>query len=164
MAAMGGGAFKRTPATLILRDVSVPPDDSLETLTPFMPPSVPDPDAVLVEAKGLLSHHPCLERILCESNTLPSPPTGGSVVPRDPWRGGAAARRLQPAGGVVRVEPVHPPGGAAELGLGLFDGVPRRGGSGLQHYDHPADFENRGHRPRADQPGSPSQPIRDASD
>lgn len=60
MAAMGGGAFKRTPATLILRDVSVPPDDSLETLTPFMPPSVPDPDAVLVEAKGLLSHHPCL--------------------------------------------------------------------------------------------------------
>lgn len=55
MAAMGGGAFKRTPATLILRDVDVPPDDSLETLTPFIPPSVPDPDSLLVEAKGLLS-------------------------------------------------------------------------------------------------------------
>lgn len=55
LGAMGGGAFKRTPATLILRDVVVPPDDSLETLTPFNPPSVPDPDAVLVEAKGLLS-------------------------------------------------------------------------------------------------------------
>lgn len=54
LAAMGGGAFKRTPATLILREVAAPPDDSLETLTPFIPPSLPDPDAVLVEAKGLL--------------------------------------------------------------------------------------------------------------
>lgn len=60
MATMGGAAFKQTPATLILRDVSVPPDDSLENFTPFVPPSVPDPDAVLVEAKGLLSPHPRL--------------------------------------------------------------------------------------------------------
>lgn len=64
MAAMGGGAFKRTPATLILRDVSVPPDDSLETLTPFMPPSVADPDAVLVEAKVLSPEIPDAEVLL----------------------------------------------------------------------------------------------------
>lgn len=68
MAAMGGGAFKRTPATLILRDIAVPPDDSLETLTSFIPPSVPDPDAVLVEAKGLLSPPP------------PSSPSAPSLV------------------------------------------------------------------------------------
>lgn len=52
---MGGGAlFKRTPATLVLRDVTVAPDESLETLTPFVPPSVPDPDAILLEAKGFI--------------------------------------------------------------------------------------------------------------
>lgn len=50
---MGGGSqFRRTPATLILRDVPVAPDQSLETLTPFVPPSIPDPDAILLEAKG----------------------------------------------------------------------------------------------------------------
>lgn len=54
---MGGGApFSRTPATLVLRDVAVAPDESLETLTPFVPPSVPDPDAVLLEAKGFPCH------------------------------------------------------------------------------------------------------------
>ncbi len=54
---MGGGAlFTRTPATLVLRDVAVAPDESLETLTSFVPPSVPDPDAILLEAKGF----PCL--------------------------------------------------------------------------------------------------------
>lgn len=50
---MGGGAlFTRTPATLVLRDVAVASDQSPETLTPFVPPSVPDPDFVLFEAKG----------------------------------------------------------------------------------------------------------------
>ncbi|KAF3839240.1 hypothetical protein F7725_017957 [Dissostichus mawsoni] len=50
---MGGGSqFRRTPATLILRDVPVAPDQSLETLTPFVPPSIPDPDAILLEATG----------------------------------------------------------------------------------------------------------------
>lgn len=49
----GGGFFTRTPATLILRDIAEVPDESLETLTPFVPPSVPDPDAILIEAKGL---------------------------------------------------------------------------------------------------------------
>lgn len=54
---MGGGSlFTRTPATLVLRDVAVGPDESLETLTPFVPPSIPDPDAILIEAKGF----PCL--------------------------------------------------------------------------------------------------------
>lgn len=48
---MGGGAlFTRTPATLVLRDVAVAPDQSLETLTAFVPPSIPDPDAILVIA------------------------------------------------------------------------------------------------------------------
>lgn len=49
---MGGGHFTRTPATLILRDVAVGPDESLEELTPFVPPSIPDPDLLLFEAKG----------------------------------------------------------------------------------------------------------------
>lgn len=52
----GGAFFTRTPATLVLRDVAVAPDESLETLTPFVPPSIPDPDAILIEAKG----SPCL--------------------------------------------------------------------------------------------------------
>lgn len=50
---MGGGtSLTRTPATLILRDVPVPSDESLETLTPFVPTSIPDPDAILLEVKG----------------------------------------------------------------------------------------------------------------
>ncbi|KAK9513984.1 hypothetical protein VZT92_027476 [Zoarces viviparus] len=49
---MGGGAhFTRTPATLVLRDVPVASDESLETLTPFIPPSIPDSDAILLEVK-----------------------------------------------------------------------------------------------------------------
>lgn len=53
MGGMGGGAlFTRTPATLVLKDVAVPPEESLDTLTPFLPPSIPDPDAILLEAKG----------------------------------------------------------------------------------------------------------------
>lgn len=53
MGGMRGGAFfTRTPATLVLRDIAVAPDESLETITPFVPPSVPDPDAILIEAKG----------------------------------------------------------------------------------------------------------------
>ncbi|KAE8288959.1 Tapasin [Larimichthys crocea] len=52
MGGMGGGSpFTRTPATLVLRDIAVGPDESLETLTPFVPPSIPDPDAILLEAK-----------------------------------------------------------------------------------------------------------------
>lgn len=52
----GGAAFTRTPATLALRDVAVTPDESLQTVTPFMPPSTPDPDLILFETKGF----PCL--------------------------------------------------------------------------------------------------------
>ncbi|XP_056143062.1 tapasin-related protein [Lampris incognitus] len=77
MGGMGGGAlFTRTPATLVLRDVAVPPDQLDETLTPFVPPSVPDTDAVLLEAKvsspeipggDLLLHADCNEQeVVCE--------------------------------------------------------------------------------------------------
>ncbi|KAM9353839.1 tapasin-related protein [Symphorus nematophorus] len=74
---MGGGSlFTRTPATLVLRDVAVSPDESLETLTPFVPPSIPDPDAILLEAKvsspeipkaEVLLHADCNEQeVMCE--------------------------------------------------------------------------------------------------
>lgn len=49
----GGSSFTRTPATLVLKDVAVAADESLELLTPFVPPSVPDPDAIIFEVKGL---------------------------------------------------------------------------------------------------------------
>ncbi|XP_074509454.1 tapasin-related protein [Sebastes fasciatus] len=74
---MGGGTqFTRTPATLVLRDVAVAPDESLETLTPFLPPSIPDPDAILLEATvsspeipdaHVLLHADCNEQeVTCE--------------------------------------------------------------------------------------------------
>ncbi|KAK7886901.1 hypothetical protein WMY93_026522 [Mugilogobius chulae] len=46
----GGGGFSRSPATLVLRDVPVGSNQSLETLTPFVPPTTPDPDLVIIEA------------------------------------------------------------------------------------------------------------------
>uniref|UniRef100_A0A3Q4G305 Tapasin-related protein-like n=1 Tax=Neolamprologus brichardi TaxID=32507 RepID=A0A3Q4G305_NEOBR len=73
---MGGGHFTRTPATLILRDVAVGPDESLEELTPFVPPSIPDPDLLLFEAEvsspeipnaNVLLHADCNEQeVMCE--------------------------------------------------------------------------------------------------
>ncbi|XP_054903578.1 tapasin-related protein [Poeciliopsis prolifica] len=77
MGGMGGGSlFSRTPATLVLRDVPVGPDESLDTLTPFVPPSVPDPDLILFENKvsspeipnaGMLLHADCNEQeVMCE--------------------------------------------------------------------------------------------------
>ncbi|XP_034553191.1 tapasin-related protein [Notolabrus celidotus] len=77
MGGMGGGAlFTRTPATLVLRDVTMAPEESLETLTSFVPPSVPDPDAILLEAKvsspeipnaDVLLHADCNEQeVMCE--------------------------------------------------------------------------------------------------
>lgn len=77
MGGMGGGAlFTRTPATLVLRDVPVGPDESLDTLTPFVPPSVPDPDLILFENKvsspeipnaEMLLHADCNEEeVMCE--------------------------------------------------------------------------------------------------
>lgn len=50
----GGGLFTRTPATLVFRDVAVGPDEPLEMLSPFVPPSVPDPELFLFEASGLI--------------------------------------------------------------------------------------------------------------
>ncbi|XP_071372605.1 tapasin-related protein [Centroberyx affinis] len=77
MGGMGGGAlFTRTPATLVLRDIAVTSDQLLETLTPFVPPTVPDPDAILFEAKAsspeipngdLFLHADCDEKeVTCE--------------------------------------------------------------------------------------------------
>lgn len=74
---MGSDAlFTRTPATLVLRDVAVAPDESLEGLTPFVPPSIADPDAILLEAKvsspeipnaDVLFHADCNEQeVMCE--------------------------------------------------------------------------------------------------
>ncbi|KAJ8392900.1 hypothetical protein AAFF_G00071040 [Aldrovandia affinis] len=48
---VGGGLFSKTPATLVLRDLPVSPDVSPETLTPYNPPTTPDPDDVIIEAK-----------------------------------------------------------------------------------------------------------------
>ncbi|XP_068591467.1 tapasin-related protein [Cebidichthys violaceus] len=74
---MGGGThFTRTPATLVLKDVPVASDESLETLTPFVPPSIPDTDAILLEVKvsspeipnaHVLLHADCNEQeVMCE--------------------------------------------------------------------------------------------------
>ncbi|XP_040900192.1 tapasin-related protein [Toxotes jaculatrix] len=72
----GGAAFKRTPATLVFKDVAVAPEESLESLTPFVPPSVPDPDLILFESKvssveipnsEALLHADCNEQeVMCE--------------------------------------------------------------------------------------------------
>lgn len=71
-----GGSFTRTPATLVLRDVAVASDESLDTLTPFVPPSVPDPDLIIIEAtvsspeipkSDVLLHADCNElEVMCE--------------------------------------------------------------------------------------------------
>ncbi|XP_034030398.1 tapasin-related protein [Thalassophryne amazonica] len=72
-----GIGFSQTPATLVLRDISVGPEEPLEMLTPFVPPSVPDPNAILFEARAgpsteipngdLLLHADCNEQeVMCE--------------------------------------------------------------------------------------------------
>lgn len=50
---LGGVLFTRTPATLVLKDVALASDESLGTLTPFVAPSIPDPDLIIFETKGL---------------------------------------------------------------------------------------------------------------
>ena len=47
-----GGHFSRSPATLVLRNLPVSADTSPETLTPYNPPEHPDPDDIIIEAKG----------------------------------------------------------------------------------------------------------------
>uniref|UniRef100_A0A4W5MXI4 TAP binding protein like n=1 Tax=Hucho hucho TaxID=62062 RepID=A0A4W5MXI4_9TELE len=93
MGGMGGGAlFSRTPATLVLRDLAVTPDLSPDTLTPFNPPSVPDPDSIILEAKvespeipeaDLLLHADCNEQeVTCEiSRYFPRNAKEGSTEP-----------------------------------------------------------------------------------
>uniref|UniRef100_A0A667X0Y8 TAP binding protein like n=1 Tax=Myripristis murdjan TaxID=586833 RepID=A0A667X0Y8_9TELE len=72
----GVSLFTRTPATLVLRDVAVPSDELSDTLTPFIPPTTPDPDLILFEAKAssteipngeVLLHADCDEKeVMCE--------------------------------------------------------------------------------------------------
>lgn len=53
--AMGSGSpFSRSPATLVLRDVHVAPDQIPDTLTPFIPPAIRIPNFILIEATGWL--------------------------------------------------------------------------------------------------------------
>lgn len=71
-----GPPLTRTPATLVLRDVPVTSEESLDTLTPFVPPSDPDLYGVLIEAKvsscdvpkaDVLLHADCHEQeVTCE--------------------------------------------------------------------------------------------------
>ncbi|KAM9405216.1 tapasin-related protein isoform 3-T3 [Salvelinus alpinus] len=93
MGEMGGGAlFSRTPATLVLRNLAVTPDLSPDTLTPFNPPAVPDPDNIILEAKvespeipeaDLLLHADCNEQeVTCEiSRYFPRNAKEGSTEP-----------------------------------------------------------------------------------
>uniref|UniRef100_A0A8C7Y683 TAP binding protein like n=1 Tax=Oryzias sinensis TaxID=183150 RepID=A0A8C7Y683_9TELE len=60
----GGALFSRTPATLVLRDVAVGPDEPLEMLSPFVPPSVPDPELFLFEASVTSPDIPNTDRLL----------------------------------------------------------------------------------------------------
>ncbi|XP_019724581.1 tapasin-related protein isoform X2 [Hippocampus comes] len=68
--------FARSPATLILREVFVGSLESLEALTPFVPPSNSDPRVIMFESKvssfkipniDILLHADCNEReVMCE--------------------------------------------------------------------------------------------------
>lgn len=49
----GGSSFSRSPATLVFKEVAVASDEPLDLLPPFVAPSLPDPDAIIIEAKGL---------------------------------------------------------------------------------------------------------------
>ncbi|XP_023820231.1 tapasin-related protein isoform X1 [Oryzias latipes] len=60
----GGALFSRTPATLVLRDVAVGPEEPLEMLSPFVPPSVPDPELFLFEASVTSPDIPNTDRLL----------------------------------------------------------------------------------------------------
>ncbi|KAM8826218.1 tapasin-related protein [Synchiropus picturatus] len=59
-----GSPFSRTPATLILKDVPVSSEEDTETLTPFVPPSVPDPAAIMFETKVSSPQIPNVEVLL----------------------------------------------------------------------------------------------------
>lgn len=63
---MGGGGrgFGRAHATLVLRDVPVGSDQSLETLTPFIPAAEPDPELLLIEATVSKPEIPNLDLLL----------------------------------------------------------------------------------------------------
>ncbi|KAM9782525.1 tapasin-related protein [Neosynchiropus ocellatus] len=92
--ALGGGAgtgspFSRTPATLVLKDIPVSSEEDVETLTPFVPPSVPDPAAIMFETKvsspeipnaEVLLHADCDDlEVVCEISSYS--PRGSSDRP-----------------------------------------------------------------------------------
>lgn len=59
-----GTMFSRTPVTLVLRDITVGPDESLELLTPFFPPKIPNPDFIIFDAKASSPEIPNAEALL----------------------------------------------------------------------------------------------------
>lgn len=83
-----GSPFSRTPATLVLRDIPVTSEEE-ETLTPFVPPSVPDPAAIMFEARvtspqipnaEVLLHADCNDlEVVCEISSYS--PRGSSDRP-----------------------------------------------------------------------------------
>ncbi|XP_028836412.1 tapasin-related protein [Denticeps clupeoides] len=65
MGGMGGGSlFTRTPATLVIRDIEVSSDPSLEAVTPFNPPKTPNPEDIIFEVKGSSVEIPDAESLL----------------------------------------------------------------------------------------------------
>ncbi|XP_028325598.1 tapasin-related protein [Gouania willdenowi] len=87
----GSSLFGRTPVTLVLRDIEIGSDQSPDTLTPFFPPLVPNPDLIVFETKvstpGIFDAHVLLhaecndQEVTCEIS-LYSPP--GSQKGSDP--------------------------------------------------------------------------------
>ncbi|XP_061675784.1 tapasin-related protein [Syngnathoides biaculeatus] len=73
---LGQHALTWTPATLILREVIIGSDESLEALTPFVPPPNVDPRVIILESKAssfeipnaaVLLHANCNEQeVMCE--------------------------------------------------------------------------------------------------
>ncbi|XP_033837031.1 tapasin-related protein [Periophthalmus magnuspinnatus] len=86
---MGAGGFSRSAATLVLRDVPAGPDQSLEGLTPFVPPRVIIPDVLIIEAtvsspdipnSDVLLHADCNgKEVMCELSPFSPDPSRKSA-------------------------------------------------------------------------------------
>ncbi|XP_015193320.2 tapasin-related protein isoform X2 [Lepisosteus oculatus] len=113
-----GALFTRDEATLVLRDLPVTADESLDTVTPFAPPA-PDPENLIFEATvtsleipeaDSLLHADCNEQeVTCEiSRYFPRGPEGTEPSPEDAFFIGS----LQLEGGgvsltlVLRTQPI----------------------------------------------------------
>ncbi|MBN3301710.1 TPSNR protein, partial [Amia calva] len=128
MGGLGGGAlFTRDEATLVLRDLPVTPDPTLDTLTPFKPPP-PDSENLIFEGKvtslqipeaDSLLHADCNEQeVTCEiSRYFPRGEDGAGPVPGEAFfigsvqlEGGGVSLTL-----VLRAQPVGEEPEAAPL-------------------------------------------------